>query len=53
MRSPKWMVAYVVVLLLVGATYGALILFGQAVALAFAAAALVAAIVAVVLTIRA
>jgi len=47
------MVAYVVVLLLVGAAYGALIFVGQALALALAIAALVAAIVAVVLTIRA
>jgi len=47
------MVAYAVVLLLVGATYVALVLFGQTVALAFAVAALVAAIVAVVLTLRA
>lgn len=49
MRSPAWMAAYAVVLVLLGATYGTLILFGPKVALLFALAALAAALVALAL----
>jgi hypothetical protein len=50
MRSPAWMVAYAVVLALLGATYGTLIFVGPKVALLFALAALAAMIVALALT---
>ena len=49
MRSPAWMVAYALTLVLLGATYGTLILFGPKVALLFALAALVAVLAAVAL----
>jgi hypothetical protein len=44
------MVAYAVVLVLLGATYAALVFYGAGVALIFALAALAAVLVAVVLT---
>jgi hypothetical protein len=49
MRSPAWMVAYAVVLVLLGATYGTLIFVGPKVALLFALAALAAMLVALAL----
>lgn len=52
MRTPTWMIAYAAVLLLSGASYAALVFAGQGLALACAALALVAAVVAVVLTVR-
>jgi hypothetical protein len=48
-RSPAWMVAYAVVLVLLGATYGALIFFGPTIALLFSLAALAAMLVTVAL----
>jgi hypothetical protein len=48
-RSPAWMAAYAVTLLLLGVTYAALVFFGSQVALVFALAALVAVVVAVAL----
>lgn len=52
MRTPAWMVAYTAVLLFSGASYAALVFVGRGFALACAFLALVAALVAVVLTIR-
>ena len=49
MRSPAWMVAYALVLALLGAAYAALVFLGPNVALFFALAALVAAIIAATL----
>lgn len=49
MRSPAWMVAYAVVLVLLGATYAALVFSGPRAALVFALAALAAVVVAVAL----
>jgi hypothetical protein len=51
MRSPAWMVAYAVVLALLGATYAALVFLGPDTALFLALAALVAVIVALALAI--
>jgi hypothetical protein len=51
-RSPAWMVAYAVTLLLLGATYAALVFSGPRAALVFALAALAAVLVAVVLAIK-
>lgn len=49
MRSPAWMVAYAVVLALLGATYATLIFIGPQAALIFALAALAAMLVALAL----
>ena len=49
MRSPAWMAAYAVTLVLLGASYGALILTGPKVALIFALAALVTVVLAAAL----
>ena len=49
MRSPAWMVAYAVVLVLLGATYGTLVFFGPKLALLFSLAALATMLVAVAL----
>jgi hypothetical protein len=46
-RSPAWMVAYAVVLALLGATYATLVFFGARVALVFALVFALAALVAV------
>ncbi|BBL79509.1 hypothetical protein RxyAA322_13630 [Rubrobacter xylanophilus] len=51
MRSPAWMVAYAVMLGLLGASYAALVFIGPRAALLFSLAALAAVIVALVLTI--
>ena len=52
MRSPAWMVAYLAALVLLGATYTALVFLGSGVALVFALLALVAVVTAVVLTLK-
>ncbi len=52
MRSPAWMVAYAVTLVLLGATYAALVFVGTGAALIFALVALVAVVVAVVLVLK-
>ena len=52
MRTPAWMAAYAAALLLVGASYAALVFVGRGLALAFALAALVAVVAAVILTVR-
>ncbi len=52
MRSPAWMVAYAVALMLLGVTYGALVFLGHEAALAFALMALVAVVTAVVLVLK-
>ncbi len=52
MRSPVWMVAYAVVLVLLGATYAALVFIGPEVALVFALAALAAVVVSLVLALK-
>ena len=52
MRSPAWMVAYAVVLVLLGVTYAALVYYGPEIALAFALPALAAVMVAVALAIK-
>ena len=52
MRSPAWMVAYALVLALLGVTYATLVFSGSRVALVFALAALVAVLVAVVLALK-
>ncbi len=49
MRSPAWMVAYALVLALLGASYATLVFYDSKVALVFALAALVAVVVAVAL----
>ena len=51
MRSPAWMVAYTVVLALLGATYATLVFVGSGVALIFALAALAAMLAAIALVI--
>jgi hypothetical protein len=51
-RSPAWMVAYAVVLVLLGAAYATLVFSGPGVALVFALAALAAVLVAVVLALK-
>ncbi len=52
MRSPAWLVAYAVVLVLLGATYATLVFYGAEVALAFALAALAVVLVAVALALK-
>ncbi len=52
MRSPLWMVPYVLVLLFSGASYAALVFLGVRIALLLALAAFVAAIVSLVLVIK-
>ena len=52
MRSPAWMVAYAVVLALLGASYASLVFIGPRIALFSALAALVAVVVAVVLALK-
>jgi hypothetical protein len=49
MRSPAWMAAYALTLVLLGATYGTLVLTGPKVALLFALAALAAVLAATAL----
>jgi hypothetical protein len=51
MRSPAWMIAYSVVLALLGATYAALVFLGPQTALLLALAALAVVIVALALAI--
>jgi hypothetical protein len=51
-RSPAWMVAYAVVLVLLAATYATLVFYGAEAALIFALAALVAVLIAVALAIK-
>jgi hypothetical protein len=51
-RSPAWMIAYAVVLVLLGVTYTALVLSSPKIALVFALAALVAVVVSVVLALK-
>ena len=48
MRSPAWMVAYAVVLVLLGTAYATLVFSGPRVALVFALAALAAVVVSLV-----
>ena len=52
MRSPAWMVAYVVTLMLLGAAYVMLMFSSPRAALAFALAALVTIVVSLLLTLR-
>ena len=52
MRSPTWMAAYAVALVLLGATYAALVFSGPEAALVFALMALVAVVTAVVLVLK-
>lgn len=52
MRTPAWMIAYAAVVVFSGASYAALVYVGQALALSFALAALIAVIAAVVLTLK-
>ncbi len=52
MRSPVWMLAYAVTLVLLGATYAALVFLGSEAALIFALMALVAVVTAVVLVLK-
>ena len=52
MRSPAWMAAYAVTLVLLGAAYATLVFSGPRVALLFAVAALAAVLVAMVLALR-
>jgi hypothetical protein len=52
MRSPAWMVAYAVTLVLLGAAYATLVFSGPRVALVFALAALAAVLVALVLALK-
>jgi hypothetical protein len=52
MRSPVWMLAYAVALVLLGATYAALVFLGSKAALIFALMALVAVVTAVVLVLK-
>ncbi|MEW6637711.1 MAG: hypothetical protein AB1425_12970 [Actinomycetota bacterium] len=49
MRSPAWMIAYAVMLGLVGASYAALVFVGPQAALIFSLAALAAVVVALAL----
>jgi hypothetical protein len=51
-RSPAWMAAYAVTLVLLGAAYATLVFSGPRVALLFAVAALAAVLVAMVLALR-
>jgi hypothetical protein len=52
MRSPAWMVAYAVTLVLLGAAYATLVFSDPRIALVFALAALAAVLVALVLALR-
>ncbi len=52
MRSPAWMAAYAVTLVLLGAAYVTLVFSGPRAALVFALSALAAVLVAVVLAIK-
>ena len=52
MRSPAWMAAYAVTLVLLGAAYATLVFSGPRVALLFAVAALAAVLVAMVLALK-
>ncbi len=52
MRSPAWMVAYAVVLALLGVTYTALVFYSPKTALVFALAALAAVVVSLVLALK-
>ena len=52
MRSPAWMVAYTVVLVLLGAGYATMVYVGPRAALFFTVPALAAALVSVYLTLR-
>ena len=52
MRSPAWMVAYAVVLVLLGATYATLVFSGPKTALVLALAALAAVFVSLALALR-
>jgi hypothetical protein len=52
LRSPAWMVAYAVTLLLLGAAYVALVFFDRGIAFVFALAALVTVLVALVLALK-
>jgi hypothetical protein len=49
MRSPAWMVAYAVVLVLLGAVYATLVFYGLKTALVFALGALAAVVVSLAL----
>jgi hypothetical protein len=51
-RSPAWMVAYAVVLVLLGAAYATLVFSGPRVALIFALAALAVVLIAVALAMK-
>ncbi len=51
MRSPTWMVAYAIVLALLGATYAALVFVGPGLALPIALLALAAMVVTLLLVI--
>jgi hypothetical protein len=51
-RSPAWMAAYAVTLVLLGAAYTTLVFSGPRVALLFAVAALAAVLVAMVLALK-
>jgi hypothetical protein len=51
-RSPAWMVAYAVVLVLLGAAYATLVFSNPRVALFFALAALAAVVVSLVLALK-
>jgi hypothetical protein len=51
-RSPAWMAAYALTLLLLGAAYATLVFYGAEVALVFALAALATVVVAVVLAFK-
>jgi hypothetical protein len=51
-RSPAWMAAYAVTLVLLGAAYATLVFSGPRVALLFAVAALAAVLVAMVLALK-
>jgi hypothetical protein len=51
-RSPAWIVAYAVTLALLGVAYVALVFFGRGIALAFALAALLTVLVALVLALK-
>ncbi len=52
MRSPAWMVAYAVVLVLLGATYATLVFSGPKAALVFALGALAAVVVSLALALK-
>jgi hypothetical protein len=51
-RSPAWMAAYAVTLVLLGVAYAALVFAGPGIALVFALGALVTVVAAVVLAFR-